>query len=639
MPHRITARHGLLLALILALAAFTRLERIGISEFRFDEALLSTLAQDWLAGGPLPLRGLIASVGLPQGPWMVYLVALPYAFQSGPVAATAFVALLNVAGVGLLWLIAQRYFSPAVAVFAALAYAASPWAVLFSRKIWNPNLHSPLLLAGVLLACYGLIERKRWSQALCVPLLLLPLQFHYQGFVLLPVFVALLWIGRRSVSWPAVAAGLLLALLTLLPFLSSLGLADVAAARSLAGGGGGELAFSDRAATYLLDFITGAQVVPAIVAADNAAAILARVPPPLPLWYSLLALFALGLVALWRHYRRFAGVLLLWLGLTPLLLTPSWVRAYAHYFVLLLPAVFLVVGLGAEWLLHTIQRRTRLPARGVWLAGGALFAGVVGSQALWGAALLTDLDTYATPAGMNTPLYRLEAIAGAVTARDVLIVGGNATYSAANIWQPIVYRQADCVRDVLINGGDIAVLPARPFAVLLPPDAAPYGWLPLYQAAATTTQTFPLRQGEGAYTLYHVPAAPEWTQTPLSAAAVPVFASGAQITGYHLAADAVYLRWRLTADPDRQTQYQYFVHFMDAAGERLGQRDSAFYHAPFRCAGDTLITRVSAEVPPGTATLRLGLYSLREGRAVNVPWLDAAGAAGGTWVEVPALAR
>src|SRR5687768_667952 len=95
----LTRRETALLIVLVLVAAFVRLERLGISDFRYDEGILSGLATQWLQGGAFPTRGLLASVGLPQGPLMVYLIAIPYVLFASPLAATAFVAVLNVGGV------------------------------------------------------------------------------------------------------------------------------------------------------------------------------------------------------------------------------------------------------------------------------------------------------------------------------------------------------------------------------------------------------------------------------------------------------------------------------------------------------------------------------------------------------------
>ena len=56
-----------------------------------------------------------------------------------------------------------------VALLAGLTYALNPWAILYSRKIWAQDFHTPFVLLGLGLGLYGFIEGKRWAQAACLP--------------------------------------------------------------------------------------------------------------------------------------------------------------------------------------------------------------------------------------------------------------------------------------------------------------------------------------------------------------------------------------------------------------------------------------------------------------------------------------
>src|SRR5689334_17448270 len=121
----IKQRDWLTLVLVLLIAAMLRLGEAGVVEFFHDEAMLSMLAQDMAAGESFPTVGIISSVGIPNPPVSVYIMALPYVFNNDPLIATLYVALLNVIGVGLLWFIGHRYFSPTTGMITALTYAVS----------------------------------------------------------------------------------------------------------------------------------------------------------------------------------------------------------------------------------------------------------------------------------------------------------------------------------------------------------------------------------------------------------------------------------------------------------------------------------------------------------------------------------
>ncbi len=676
--HPITRRDMFILAGILLLAAFMRWERPGLVDYRYDEALLSQLAIDWLQGAPLPNRGLIASVGIPQGPLMVYLMAIPYALEANPALATAFVGLLNVVVVGLLWMFAHRYLNPRVAILAALMYAVMPWAVMLSRKIWNPNMQPPFLLVGVLLAAYGFLENKRWAQLWALPFFYLQLQFHYGGLVMFALLAWLMWRGRKNIHLPTFLVSIVITLILALPFLSGLTQTDLDAAQNLVSGDGGGLTFSSDAVQVLYRFLTGNGVEVAFMQAPTATDFYAQMPP-LFLWNATIILLLVGVVVAWWRYRFFAPLLMLWAFLTAIILTANIVQAHEHYFVLVIPALCILVAMGVEGLLFIMpdfaaqkQHRHTLsttPPLHVWRGGGGVrldlergLGGEVGekmmnnrfvfsikelphfallgffgvillTQAIWWRNLLTYVDTHPTPYGANAPLHYLLTVREKLLPySDVMIIGGEVNYSGSLIWKPMLYQTAECVRDVLIEGGEIAVFPAQPFAIVLPPNHAPYGMLELYETANPVT--IPMRPGEGEYTLHFHESAPEWSATPITAIEAPLFENGVRLTGYYLSDNQLYLRWHIEENL-AQHNTQYFAHFLDATGERSGQRDSSFYNIGYWCEGDTLITRADVQLPADIATLRVGMYTRIEERTVNINVLAADGNPIGTWVDIP----
>ena len=72
----------LLLAAILLLAGALRMAEPGLTEFKADEARLLALAYN-MADGELALRGISSSVGFPNFPASVWLLALPIGLCAG----------------------------------------------------------------------------------------------------------------------------------------------------------------------------------------------------------------------------------------------------------------------------------------------------------------------------------------------------------------------------------------------------------------------------------------------------------------------------------------------------------------------------------------------------------------------------
>src|SRR5512137_1826475 len=152
------------------------------------------------------------SVGLPNSPLTIYIYALPMFLWKSPLAPMLFGALLNTAAVGLAYALVRRYWGARAALFSTLLYAAAPWAVLYSRKIWASNL-LPLFLVGyVFSGLLAFVEgRRRWV-LVHLALLSVVVQIHISSLSLAPVTAGLLWMYRKRVDWRLVGWGVAAAL-------------------------------------------------------------------------------------------------------------------------------------------------------------------------------------------------------------------------------------------------------------------------------------------------------------------------------------------------------------------------------------------------------------------------------------------
>jgi 4-amino-4-deoxy-L-arabinose transferase-like glycosyltransferase len=367
------------LAVILALAAILRMGWPGLTEFKQDEAHLYSLALDLAELKAFPLHGINSSVGLPNAPASVYLFALPLAAWKSPLAATLFVGALNTVSVGLAYWMARRYWGRPAAMAGALLYAAAPWAVIYSRKIWAQDL-LPVFVTGYAFA--GLLAfvegRRRWVLA-HVALLAVIIEIHFSGLALVPLTLALLVVYRRRVDWRLVLAGLGLAVLTALPILF------------YALSSGADWASTTGAVAQLLsrpgEFSADSFTLPAMLAGGGGLHSLAgpaafhAFDAAVPnfdwlLWVGGIAVVAGLCLALWRWWAaraqaRSAGVeaglfVSLWLIFPSLFFFRHSTPVFPHYFIILFPAPFLLAGLA----LSTILARWRW----LWLAPGAMAA-------------------------------------------------------------------------------------------------------------------------------------------------------------------------------------------------------------------------------------------------------------------------
>ena len=633
----------LLLVIVVLTAGALRLGRIGVVSFQYDEALISQNVLDMLHNRDLPLTGQPTSVGIPASPMSLYVLAIPFAVSSSPLIATAFIALINTLAVGLLFVLAQRYVNRTVATVAGLAYAVNPWAILYSRKIWEPNLFVPLLELAMVAGLYGYLEadvsprRRMWAQVVFWPVLLAGIQIHFSAWTLLPVFLLVVAAGRRQITRRATSVGIMLGLAVLVPF--AVGLVQSYRENPIPfeslGDDGGSWALHDDALRTVAHNATGTDLLRLIGFASDVAGDLAA---PDALWAIIGGLALVGVLGVTvRAWRVVAAGAVLWVALPLIVFTPDWTHVTVHYFVQTLPALSLLVGLGVGWLV------TRIPdarGRGARFAQGVVIAGAVAllaTQGAWWWRLIDRADSVSTTGDLNRPLARLIDVADRLADYDRVVVVSNAYWQEYNkepqVWRVLLRESAACVRAIGSDG--MVVLPEGPFAVLTTPKASAGAVNDLYLADGRVTVE--QRAGEGAYTIDYFDDGLAWTGPALTPIEPVMFDNGIQLTGYALDGSQLYLGWWVLRSGGKN--FQYFAHFLDANGDKLAQRDTTFVPGTYRCARDRVITWTAVDVPPETVTLRVGMYNLwldrAEGPFYPASTIDASGQVTGRTVDIP----
>lgn len=626
-----------LVAAILILAGVLRMGWPTLTEFKRDEAALYGLALDLAELKAFPLRGIGSSVGLPNAPASVYLFALPLFAWKSPLAATLFVGALNTASVGLAYVMARRYWGVRAALIAALFYAAAPWAVLYSRKIWAQNLLPLFVVAYVYSALLALVEgRRRWLVA-HLALLAVIAQIHLSGLALIPLTALLLIVYRRNVDWRMLGWGALAAAVTVAPF-------AVYVLMQGSRGAGGIGAVLMRPAAVSADSLWLGTLVALGLEVHSLAGALAfrdflATVPDFTLVLYLGGALTLGgaALAVWRwarpktalairHTQYASGlILVLWLTLPVLVFLRHTTPVYPHYFILLFPAPYLLAGiaLDAAW-----ERLPRLRA-GVVVAALAVPA----AQVWLVAALLGFLGARATPGAFGVPLGLLMEIVGRVRgAPDVVMVSDGA--------DPHV-DEMPAVFDVLlrgmphrfVDGRTTAVLPAGDAAVVVWPGAAPYPGEALIRAwgGGAWVEVVALRAGEGEVRIAR--DADVVLGPPQPRAASALLANGAELLGGggSTATGGWELWWRAPDGAADAEDITIFAHLLDAGGVRVAQADTPTYPVAGWRVGDLVVSYFP--LAGDGATVRAGMYGAQSLAPVDV--LDAAGNPAGQWVEFP----
>lgn len=624
-----------LLLLAALLAAATRLGGLELAEFRFDEAWALDVAHQVRAGQALPPVGIGSSLGIPNPPFFVYLLALPLAVDPSPEAATAFVALLNVAAVLVLGWLARALVGPLAGGLATLLYAVAPWAVLFSRKIWAQDA-LPLFLLLALALLWLAVERTRpagsrarqgfrWgAPALLVPsvvLLALATQLHLTAFALAPLWaLALLAPGRRAVRAAFLALGGALAFTLYLPYLRWQAQHGWPLLGRASSGLGGEWSWD--AVILTLDAMAGQ---PYSGLADLGAFgwladawLAVRAALLLALGLGLLRL--LGTVAA-DPKRRWSALLLLgWLGLPVLAFVRPSVPLYHHYFVAVIPAGCVVAALGLVTLGGLAAPRASSWARlGRSVAGVAGVAGVALGTVLFAAFLQAVGSGRATDAYGPPLAARRAALA---LARAALAAPGAPVYLLGDEGDLAVYRallQAEGAPAVFADNRRLLAVPsAGPAVYLVTDDAAPLARRLLDEWPAETLATQRPTTGPTTVRIARLPAGA--LDAALAAPGVQrverQFANGMELLAVRAERREqtvqIALYWRVGEDTQGPMP-QAFNHVLDARGERVAQADGPTFAPTAWPPGVVVLTPFEATLPSGAIgpfRLRTGLYHL-----------------------------
>jgi len=340
-------RDTIFLLLILLVAALLRLLNLDYMEFKGDEANNLFVAADLVSGKTFPLAGIRSSIGTYNPPLFTYLMGIPLFFSRNPVMAAGFVALLNCAAVGLSYAFCRRYFGPIAAVIAAVFFAVNPWAMFYSRKIWQQDL-LPLFVIGLFYGLFAVVcEGRKRHLLTCFACLAVTTQLHFSSIYFLVVLVlALAWF-RPKIGWGSYLKGIVIVVLIYAPYL----VFDLI-------NRGYDLKIYLRSLRLPSRFHPEALTTPFVL--GSTLGFMHFVDwPGLDVLQALL--LALGIVYLFflRSDPRYV-ILILWFCVPSVFLLVSKLPLYPHYFIFFYPIQFVVVGIVVDGLMRNLPPRNKV---------------------------------------------------------------------------------------------------------------------------------------------------------------------------------------------------------------------------------------------------------------------------------------
>lgn len=646
------SRFAVSLLLVLLIAGLLRLGWLDLVQFNLDEVKHLERSLAVLTEGRPALVGSPSSVGPAKPPLMVYLLTPPLLVSRNPVVATGFVALLNVGAVaGCMWL-AWEYFGPVAGLVAGLLFAASPWAVLFSRKIFTADLIPPFTVLFFISLFAAFVRRKQRHFVLACVWLACLLQITFSTLPFVILLILLLVIYRDRVRAGFLAGGVIAGGLLFAPYLYHELTHDFANLHGLLQASAGPSRFDSLAVKYALSLISGDNL--HALAGQSATAFISQRPGLTWLDQVETLLFLGGTVYLLfviasriREQRRsdirvqadttLFVLLLSWILVPVLFNLRHSIDLYPHYFTLLYPAPYIIIGVLVARMTQPVPRPPALSTVPI-----LLIPIIVAWQAYSVVYLYNFVQAHDTTGGYGVPLRFWQAATDSVRReaagrglRDVVVVteGNEPAYDAMPAILGYLLRPDLAPRFL---GTQAVLLPDSQDLLYL--TTVEDAWLDGYLARfGRGLDAAPLPGGRRSARVYLL-AKRSWEEL----AAIPqqaeqaAYQNGVHLWGYDLPGQVapgqnipltLYWSFDVLGTADQDESYSLFNHFVAVADDKWSQADGlAFPRYAWR-DGDVLALGYNLSLPENTPAgdywMLTGIYSLKDGHRVAV--LDQAG--------------
>ncbi|MHB1132512.1 MAG: ArnT family glycosyltransferase [Chloroflexota bacterium] len=652
-----------LVAALAALALWLRWDRLAYTELTPDQSWSYARALDFVQQGDFPLAGIPSSALTRQGPIEIYLLALPALFSSDPLWGAALIGLMGAGAVVAAYLFTSRHFGVAAGLSAALLFAVNPWALHYARKIWTPNA-LPLFTVLFFAALFAAVrEGKRYQFSLACFWLAVMIFTHPQSIGFVPILLVGFLLRWRQFLWRPLLLGAALAFLVALPYglyLWETSFVDLPRFLNAAGNSTSSLVWPPLSLQYVVGMASAAMF-PEIL--DFTFRSPAALPDLTVLNVVASGLFLLGcglcvgrLIAAVRSPSRREGwqvflFLLLWPLLPVALYMQRTSSLWPHYFIYVLPAQYVLMGVAVGWLGRVVARRWHLAPV---LVGAGVLSLALG-QVVFFESYLGAVEHLGPGRPYGTPLvFQQQALATVRQLRvelgeiDVTSYGFLHRETLDFLARPDVsFRHVDRPFSVVLPrdpaGGQLAMLCGddAAHAMYFDYDANRGSAIRRYHDFYATQDDGPIvpqlrglgftelpernilgPDGFVYYRFFYLPA--ERVQTAYAAFAPPpaalVLTNGMRLVGYDLPtrpqADGM-LRLRLLWDlPPKRAAYPYaehnlFAHISDGHGRVVAQRDwELLQYLDWRVDG-LLLTEHELTLPAGGPALRwldLGAY-------------------------------
>lgn len=204
--------------LIFAFAAFFRLFHLDLIEFKYDEAYTVFQMVQFYENPYLMQVGPPQSTGVYNFPLFNYMMIVLSLFSRSPVYLSFLIGLANSLSAVLFYLLFRKRFGDVPAFLSGLFLALAPWSIIFSRKIWIPDLIFPFALLAVYYLVKLVADKERKAVFPLAIFISLLIQMHASGVFFAAITAGLLLILKIKIDYKPAVKGLLTGFIPAIPY-------------------------------------------------------------------------------------------------------------------------------------------------------------------------------------------------------------------------------------------------------------------------------------------------------------------------------------------------------------------------------------------------------------------------------------
>lgn len=203
--------------IIFSLAAFFRLFFLDLIEFKYDEAYTVFQLEQFYSSPYLMQAGPPQSTGVYNPPLFNYLMIFLSVVSKNPLYLSFIIALINSIFVVFFYWFVRQFYGNLTAIISSLILAVSPWNIVFSRKIWIPDLLLPFTIIFFYFF-HSHIFKKNHQELTMFFMLALLSQIHASGVFFTIITLIIFLLLKIKVNYKKALLGFSLGLITALPY-------------------------------------------------------------------------------------------------------------------------------------------------------------------------------------------------------------------------------------------------------------------------------------------------------------------------------------------------------------------------------------------------------------------------------------